>query len=718
MTETSPDAGARPDLAAAVFTPQRIALIGLSSDPGSPAGRPLAFLRQAGCRAEVAVVNPRRAEVQGAAAYPSLAALPFVPDHAYVLLGTARVEQAVADCAAAGVSVVTVLADGYAEAGPDGAARQARLVEIARAAGMRLLGPNSMGVADLATGTLLTVNAIYAEPDPLAGPVGLISQSGSMMGGLISRARALGVGFSRVAGVGNEADLGVAELGRMMLDDPATEVILLFLETLRDADALARMAARAHDLGKPVIAFKLGRSALGAEMAVAHTGALLAEDAVIDAFLSDVGIARVTTLDGLVEAPMLFRGRRPYARPPGVGVITTTGGGGATVADRLALAGVGVVPPPAPVLAAVRATGLSVAAGPVLDLTLAGAGPDFVRPAVEAMARAPEVDLVLSVTGSSGRSAPERTVAPLAEADLGGKRLAAFVTPEAPATLARLTAAGIPAHRTPESTADAVGALARWRAPRVRGLARAPGAAHSAASGRVLDEAAALAFLAEAGVPAVARAVIDLGGRVGAAPTLPFAYPVALKVLSDRVPHKTEAGGVELGIAGPEALAAAAARIKARVEAHHPGLVVERLLAAPMVATLQEVLIGYRLDAQAGPVVTLAPGGVLVGLYDDKAVRCAPVDRATADEMIAEVRGLAPLRGHRGLAKGDLDALAGAIVALSRLASHHVTVLEAEANPVMVTSDGAVAADALVVLADGAAAGGRAAATTPEEDAR
>lgn len=684
-------AGSDADLAQAVFRPGRVALIGLSGDPARPSGRPLTFLRREGFKGDIYVVNPSREEVQGTRAWHSVTALPEVPEHAYILVGQGRVEDAVRTCAEAGVRVASIVADGYAEAGDTGRAAQERLVEIARAGGLRLLGPNSMGIADLHSGTLITVNAIYQEPDPLRGTVSLISQSGSMMGGLISRARALGIGFSRVAAVGNECDLGVPELGEMMLADQNTGTILLFLETIRDADGLARLAGKAHDAGKPIIAYKLGRSALGQEMAVAHTGALLAGDDVVDAFLREVGIARVTTLDGLIEAPQLFAGRIPPVHPPRVGVLTTTGGGGATVSDRLALEGVAIQPPSDATKAAVAATGLTAAFGPMVDLTMAGAGPDFVRPTVEAIAADEEVDLVLSVTGSSGRSAPERTILPLAEADTRGKPLAAFVTPDAVPTLRGLIEAGIPAFRSPESCADAVGAFCRWQAPRVNSLVRA---LSPSATGRVLDEAASLALIAGKGIPVVPT----VEAKVGESPSLPFAYPVVVKVLSDEVPHKTEAGGVVTGIDDPEALARAGGTIKAAVEAHHPGLVVDRLLIAPMIRPLQEVLIGYRLDPQIGPVVTLAPGGVLVGLYDDKAIRMAPVDTKTAHGMIEEVTGLAPIRGHRGLTKGDLAGLAQAIAALSRLTTHQPTVLEAEANPVMVLKDRIVAVDALITL--------------------
>ena len=552
---------AHAELEHAVFTPKSIGLIGHSSNPNVPSGRVLGFLRQNRCQAQLFIVNPLRDEVQGIPTYPAIFDCPAPPEHAYVLVGHGRVEHAVQDCADAGVLVCTVLADGYAEAGPDGQAAQNRLVAIARESGMRLLGPNSMGVADLRSGTVLTVNAIYREP-ALIGPVSLISQSGSMMGGLISRAAAMGIGYSRVAAVGNEADLGVAELGSLMLDDPHCQVFSLFLETIRDAAGLTHMAAKAHRLGKPVIAYKLGRSDLGAQMAVAHTGALLAEDAVVDTFLRDIGIARVTTMDGLIEAPILLRGRRPFQSPPGIGILTTTGGGGATVADRLALEGLSLAKPSSQTMQVIRSTGLDIVDGPMVDLTMAGAGPEFVRPTVEGLAAQADVDLILSITGSSGRSAPERTIPPLAQADLNGKPLAAFITPDAPETLQGMIAAGIPAFRTPESAADAIGALCRWREPRVQDLARLPlQAAH-----KTLDEDASMTLLSDAGMATVPNQICSIGG----ATALSFDFPVVVKVLSDAVPHKTEAGGVVLGVQNSGELHDAFQQIKASVETHHP----------------------------------------------------------------------------------------------------------------------------------------------------
>jgi acyl-CoA synthetase (NDP forming) len=417
----------------------------------------------------------------------------------------------------------------------------------------------------------------------------------------------------------------------------------------------------------------------------------LSDDAVVDAYLRDVGIARVCTLDGLIEAATLFAGRRPLGKKvPVVGVITTTGGGGAAVCDRLALAGAQIEPASEATLEAIRATGLNVVRAPMTDLTLAGARPQFVLPALEAMARDPKFDVVVSVSGSSARSAVAETMRPLIEADKCGKPFGAFLTPEAADGLRMLIEARVPAFRTPESCADAIGALLRWRVPRAA-IAPLPSAPEQ---GVVIDERASLALLEGLGMPVVPSVEIEV--TEAGCTALPFPYPVAAKVLSDAVPHKTEAGGVVIGVDGSEALAAAAVEIARSVAGTHPGVTVARLLVQPMVQGLQEVLLGYRRDPQVGPVVTLAPGGVLVGLYNDKAVRLAPVDEATAAEMIEEVVGLAPLRGYRGLPKGDLAALARAVAAFSRLAEHR-DVLEADANPVLVLRDGVVTIDALIV---------------------
>ncbi len=273
----------------ALFQPEAVALIGQSDNPSRPSGRPLKYLKRDGYEGRALPINPRRETVQGEHAYKSLDDLPVKPEHAYILLDTDLAIESFRECCRHRIPVVQVLADGFAEAGHEGQKRQQLLVDLARDSGIRLLGPNCMGVADLNAGYSLTVNAAFDEGIERGGRIALISQSGSMMGGLMTRAAALGLRFSKIAAVGNEADLGVGEIGQMLAGDPETDVILLFLETIRQPDEIARFAAMAHAAGKPVIAFKLGRSAVGQQLAVAHTGALLSEDSVVDAFFRDLG---------------------------------------------------------------------------------------------------------------------------------------------------------------------------------------------------------------------------------------------------------------------------------------------------------------------------------------------------------------------------------------------------------------------------------------------
>ena len=279
----------------------------------------------------------------GQRAWPSLASLPEPPDHAYIVTPTDAAIEAVAECGRLGVKVATVLADGFTEAGEWGDMRVARLRDICASTGIRVVGPSSLGIVDLRTRAMLTANAAFDEQDLPAGRIFAASHSGSMIGSLLSRGKARGIGFAGLVSVGNEVDLSLGEICEATLDDPGIDGYMLFLETMRNADALRRFALAAHERGKPILAYKLGRSEAARELAVSHTGALAGEDDVADAFLADCGIARVTTLDGLIEGlPLLTRVPVSTSRRANVGVVTTTGGGATMVVDPLSTAGVAV----------------------------------------------------------------------------------------------------------------------------------------------------------------------------------------------------------------------------------------------------------------------------------------------------------------------------------------------------------------------------------------
>jgi acetate---CoA ligase (ADP-forming) len=680
-------AGAR-SLREVLFAPRSIALIGQSNDAGKTAGRPLKFLRQAGYGGRVYPVNARRDEVLGERAWPSLEALPEVPEHAYIVAPTEAAMEAIEACGRAGVAVATVLSDGFAEAGDIGLARENRLTEIVRTTGMRIVGPSSLGIIDLRNGALITANAAFDEPDLPVGKIFGASHSGGMIGTFLSRGRACGIGFAGLVSVGNEVDLSLGEICLATLDDPDIEGYLLFLETLRHADALRRFAEGAAAAGKPVLAYKLGRSAAARELALTHTGALAGEDDVADTFLRDCGIARVESLSGLLEGLPLLK-RVPPRRAPGtprVAVITTTAGGAATVIDPLASRGIEVGAPSEETYARFEAAGIRVARARLIDLTLVGTRYEVMKAALDILTTAPEFDLVVTVVGSSARFYPHLAVRPIVDSAAAPKPIAAFLVPEAPQARAELAKAGVANFYTPEACADAVAAALSRRLPRTIATdARAP---HADAS-RTLDELEAYSVLDCVGVPRAPSIALDIGAEV---PQLPFAYPVAVKVLSAEITHKSDVGGVALGLADAAALAAAMAAMRARLPQ------AKRVLVQPMIAGLGEVLIGYRVDADAGPMVMLAAGGIYTEIYRDRSLRLAPVDLATAHEMIAEVRGLKALAGYRGKPAGDLDGIARAVVALSQLANDP-TVREAEVNPLLVRTDSVVAVDAVVRVA-------------------
>ena len=692
----------------ALFEPRRIALIGASADEKKTTSRPQRFLRKHGYSGEILPVNPSRSEILGERAYKHLDAIAGDIDHAYILLNGRDAVAALAACGRRGVKVASILAGGFADAGAAGASLQDDLARIVRETGVRLVGPNSIGTVSTDPPMALTANAAFAVEKLRTGRWAVVSQSGSLIGALLSRADARGIGFSRLISVGNEVDLAVGEIADLLVDDPKTNAILLFMETLRDGERLARAARRAHAAGKPVIAYKLGRSEIGQELAKSHTGAIAGSDATFDAFCSRHGIARVSMFESLVDVPALLVDRPPI-RPSGgrgkrVAVATTTGGGAAMVVDNMAMAGLDIVDPPQVLVDWLKPFGIAAGEGKLIDLTLAGAKPEIVAGTIERLLADDGNDAVLFVVGSSAQFNPELAVEPLLKFAKSGKPFAVSLTPTAEKSLALLTAAGVPAFRHPESCAEAMAVcLLRPTPQAVPALAEPTRATLDAlAAGRVagFDERRAADFFAALGVPVARSLAIPDAKRVIAA-VAEIGGPVALKILSAEIAHKSEAGGVALGLPDGQAAAVAAREIEKRVKAHMPDAKLEGFLVQKMERGLAEVIVGFRRDPLVGPTITVGLGGVLAEIYKDAATRLAPVDDGEARQMIEEVKGLATIRGYRNLPRGDVAALASAIAAFSALAHQaFAEVSEAEINPLLVKreGEGVVAVDGLVVL--------------------
>lgn len=685
-------------LGEALFNPRTVALVGASADAAKLASRPQRVLRKHGFNGTIIPINPGRSEINGDKAYPDIRSVPQKIDHAFIMVPAKAVPGVIADCAAAGVKAATIFSAGFAETGDEGAAIQQRMVQAARAGGVRLIGPNCLGIANVTGKTVLSANAVLESQALVPGSLSLVSQSGSMMGGTVSRAQERGLGFSKMVSVGNECDVGVGEIVDCMVDDPDTKCILLFLEAFRDAPRLGIAARRAYAAGKPVIAFKLGRSAVGREIATTHTGAIAGADDVAEAFFRDHGIIRVKTYEALFEAPQLVTGYRP---PKGkrVAVFTGTGGAAAMVVDQLGLAGIEVVPPPQPLIDELAGKGIHISNAPLTDLPMGKADGPVYPTVINALYRSDHCDVVVAVQGSTATQRPDSVRERVLAAGRGPKPLASFLGPAANEALGILQRGGAAAFRTPESCADAVRAYCEWRAPSAPVRADAAqlaklDAALQIAAQSPLNERTAATALSALDIPFAASQVVQNGSD-----PVNTGFPAVVKILSADIPHKTEAGGVVLGIADAAALKTAVDAMRAGIGKALPAAKIDGVLVQRMEQGVGEVIVGFRRDRDAGPIVMVGVGGILAEIGGGHAVRLAPVSLDTAREMIGEVPGFAVLRGYRKRPAGDLEALARAVQALSMLACATTqTVLEAEINPLLVKTDGVVAVDALLVL--------------------
>ena len=688
----------------ALFNPRSVAVIGASEDPTRIGGRPLRYLKEFGFRGEVWPVNPRRDRVQGIEARPDIGEVPGPIDVAVVAVAAANVPETIEACAECGVGAAVVFTSGFAETDAAGAVRQRRLREIARSSGMRILGPNCLGVYNAATGFFATFTTTLDIYRPKPGPVAIVSQSGAYGShlGLLARRRRIDVGLW--VSTGNECDVTVSECIAWMAQRPDIEVVAAYAEGIGDGNALLASLDAARARGKRVFFTKTGRSEAGAEAVRSHTAALAGADAVFDAMLAQIGIVRTDSTEEMLDAAYAASfGALPSSRR--VGVMTISGGAGVMMADEAAVQGLEVAPMPeeaqrrlrenlsfctprnpvditAQVFNAPHLVGAFLDAmldegdygAVVLFFTYVASVEFMAKPLVEAIARArerhPHRPILMSMVGSDKAIAPYEAL-------------------------------NVPVFEDPVRAVRTVSALARVR----EGLARGPRAhvdpaAHRPGrsfSGGRLDEHEALALLASWGVPAVETRVAGSAEEAANA-ACAVGAPVAMKVLSPDISHKTEADGVALSVA-PEDAAGEHDALVARARTFDADAEIRGTLVAPMVSGVEWIL-GVRRDPVFGPVVMAGAGGVLAEILDDVAFRKAPVDPAEAKRMIAGLRCAQVLEGARGRPRCDVDALASAVAALSRFAAAHPDIVESvDVNPFVVlpSGRGGVALDALIV---------------------
>jgi len=705
-------AGARLDLTR-LLNPRAVAVVGASRDERRIGGQPLKILRETAYRGGVYPVNPGYPEIGGRPCFPDVIAVPRPCDVALVAVSAPRVPEIIEQCGAAGIPFAVVLSAGFREAGEAGAQLEARLKASAARSGVRVVGPNCIGLMNLADRVYLGFGAGFRNPRLKPGPVAFVSQSGGFAFSVVGLADFEGIGFNYIISAGNEADISTLDLVADFLERDDVEIVVTYLEGIADGTRLREIGVRALELGKPILIWKVGNSEVGRAAAESHTASMTAAYTLYRTAFEEGGFVEIADVHDMVDAARAFQGRRlPKGR--NVAVITTSGGSGVLIADAcdrhgLALPRLGseTVQAIAPV-----APSHTSFANP-LDLTaqITGDADSFNRITEHVLAD-PRVDqLVLrygAVQGAIGESWAKR----LAEIVRGSDKpvLVAWsrVPDRSEPSLQILERNRIPWLLTPTRAAFAAGALyafARKRTAlaerRARGgkrlVARQPLELPPGRS--TLSEHESKACLASYGI-AVTREVLLSPREVAALEQPPVALPLVVKIDSPDLPHKTEAHAVRLNVNGlaelkEQAAAALAAALAYRPQAHVNGVLVSEM------ARGVEVIIGAINDRYFGPVVMFGLGGVLTELAGDVAYRFAPFDVATAREMILELRASRLLTGYRGRPPVALEALAEMLSRVSLLAADHADrVAEIDVNPVFVDEARAVAADALIVLRD------------------
>jgi len=678
------------------LAPSSIAVIGASENPNKIGGRPLLYLQRFGFKGKVYPINPKRAETQGFKTYPSLAALPEAPEAVLIIVAGDAAIDAVDQCAAAGVKLAVVMASGFGETGPEGREKERRMVERAHEAGMRLVGPNSQGLANFGSGAVLSFSTMFIEAPPADGPVGIVSQSGAMSVLPYGLLRQKGIGVRHTHATGNDADITVAELAGAVAADPGVELLLLYLESIPDPEHLEAMAeiARARDL--PVVALKSGRTAAGQSAARSHTGALANEDRVVDAFFARHGIWRARDMGNLVHAAELYlKGWRPEGRR--LVAISNSGAVCVMAADAATECGMPLAtfrPETVDGLKTILPS-FATTTNPV-DITAALLqNSHLFSEILPVIAKDPAADafligLPVAGTGYDVDAFARDSAAVAAET---GKPL--VVAAPQPSIAARFRQEGIPVFAIEAEAVDALNQLAaHWalirQAKARRGSGERPMPQRPPVVGEaspvMLNEAESLDLLARAGLSTMAyRLCRDAEEAVAAFRAL--GRPVVLKGCSAGIAHKSELGLVALGVMDEAAVrdgfAAMAKRIRA-ADARFDGVIV-----ASMEKGRRELMIGAHRDPVFGPVVVVGDGGKYVEALNDVRLLIPPFTTDEVREALGRLHIAPLLKGVRGEPPMDIAAFCDAAVKVGDLmTSPDSRIVSLDLNPVLLRSEG------------------------------
>ena len=693
------------------FAPDSIALIGASRDLEKIPGRLLSMLRKNQYPGKLYPINPNYGDIDGLKCYPTIAAVGAPIDLAVVIIPARAVLGALEQCAAVGVKNAVIISSGFAEEGGDSAAMQDAIVALAKKTGMRISGPNAEGfysqVQRVAATFSPTVDVKPNEPPLVASQrrIGIVAQSGGIGFAIYHRAKALGVALSYVVSAGNESDLGAGEFLEYMVQDASTDVILLFIEGIRDVDKFLAAARRAAETGKPVIVTKVGRSGAGERAAASHTASMAGWSAAYDAVFAKYGFIVSNDLDEAVTIAAVLA-TNPLPKGDRVAVLTVSGGAGIWGADTVSLQGLQVPELSAPIQAEIAKwmPSYGSARNPI-DLTAQGAHAGGLQKSIDLLIASDEVDailVVLSLSSDTRKPFKQAELKPVIDAQHKPIVFYSYTLPS-PFARADLAASGVVVLSGLTHAGVAMRqmvARAKFKlAPPVDASALPPRDLSAHLKSATLSEADSKALLREAGIALPDEVLVTEKAGLDAA-IARVGFPLVMKIQSPDIPHKSEVGGVRVNIATKGEVFLAYEALLQNARRHRPNAAIQGVLVGPMAKKGVEIIVGTLQDATFGPMIMVGLGGITTELFRDVIYRPAPVSAAEAAAMLAELKAAPLLQGFRGAAKADVGALAQLIAQVSMLAAaYRDQISEIEINPVLAhpQGQGVTIADALVV---------------------
>jgi acyl-CoA synthetase (NDP forming) len=692
------------------FSPKSIAIIGASREPHKIPGLLLAFLRKNEFPGAIYPVNPNYGDINGLACYPNVAAIGRPIDLAIIIIPAKFVTGALEECAAVGVKNAIIISSGFAEEGGEASGMQDEIARIAKRTGMRISGPNAEGFynepAKIAATFSPTVDVRPDAPRLIASRrrIGIVAQSGGIGFAIYNRARALGVALSCVISTGNEADLGAGEFLDYMVRDPNTDVILLFIEGIRDTDTFLAAAQRAAEIGKPIIVTKVGRSGAGERAAASHTASMAGWSAAYDAVFAKYGFIVSNDLDEAVAIAAVLT-TSPLPRGDRVAVVTVSGGAGIWGADTVALNGMNVPELSRGVQQAIRGMIPSYGSprNPV-DITAQAVHSGGLQKTMELLEKSGEVDAVLVIISMASETRmPFKTEELKPLIDRQAKPFV-FWSYTLPSNFARagLAQSGVVilSNLTHVGAAlQALGKHATFKLSSPAARAKAANLSKHIGGAKTLSEYDSKSLLRAAGI-AVPEEILVTDRNALDAAIAKTGFPLVMKVQSADIPHKSEVGGVRIGIGNRDEAFAAYDSILAGAKRHRPSATIQGVLVSPMAKKGVEMIVGTMTDATFGPMIMAGLGGVTTELFKDVVYRPAPVSESEAAAMLNALKASALLKGFRGAPRADVAMLTRLMAKLSQAAAANAThIAEIEINPVLVhpAGEGVTIVDALVV---------------------